>query len=329
MPRFTEEAPRIKRSIREVITLEAETLARTAKQVDGSYIAAVRLLARCRGKVVVTGIGKSGIIAQKVAATLAATGTPALYMHTTEGMHGDLGLIEKRDLVLALGKSGEASELISILPTLRRLKVKIVAITANPDSTLAKNAAVALVTPVEKEACPLNLSPTCSSTAALAVGDALAVALMRLRGFKKEHYAWLHPGGQLGRRLTLRVRDVMRGGKENPVVKVSAGLSETLVEITRKHAGAVNVVDPRNRLIGLVTDFDIRKALAGGRDVRKLSIRELMNPKPAKVFSDQLAVDAVEIMSDRRRPFSVLPVVDRRGISVGMVQIHDIRRLGL
>lgn len=316
-------------SIRDVIRLEAETLRRVAGAVDDAYARAVRRISRCRGKVIVTGIGKSGLIAQKIASTLASTGTPALYMHPAEGIHGDLGLVERKDLILALGKSGESTELNAILPSLKRIGVHIIAVTANPRSTLARSANTVLTMPVDKEACPLNLAPTCSTTAALAVGDALAVALMRIRGFRTEHFARLHPGGQLGKRLTLRVRDVMRGGDRNPVIPVTAKVPRMLVEITRKQAGAVNVVDKKGRLVGLVTDYDIRRAIERHGEITRLTISQIMNSKPTRIEESRLASEAVEVMDDRRLPFNVLPVVDRRGRAVGMVQIHDLRAQGL
>lgn len=316
-------------SIRSVIRLEAETLNDVCASVDGRYAKAIRLLRACRGKVVVTGIGKSGIIGQKIAATLASTGTPSLYLHPADALHGDLGLVERKDLLLAIGKSGESAELNGILSALKRLGVRVVAITGNPDSTLGRAADVALTTPIRKEACPLNLAPTSSTTAALAVGDALAVALMRLRGFRKEQFARLHPGGSLGKRLTLRTRDVMRGGADNPIVGLSAPFSEVLREITRKRSGAVCVVDARKRLAGLITDFDIRKALGENRELRSLRAKDLMNPKPARIRDDSMAVDAVELMDDRKHPFNVLPVVDAKGRAVGIVQIHDLRAQGL
>ncbi|MEK7744541.1 MAG: KpsF/GutQ family sugar-phosphate isomerase [Elusimicrobiota bacterium] len=319
----------ILRSIREVIGLEARTLGRVRDAVNPAYSRAARRMARCRGKVIVTGVGKSGLIAQKIAATLSSTGTPAFYLHPSEAMHGDLGMVDHKDLVLAVGKSGESSELTALLPALKRLGVLLIALTASEDSTLARAADIVLRTPVEREACPLNLSPTCSTTAALAVGDALAVALMRLRRFRKEHFAALHPGGQLGKRLTLLVDDLMRRGADLPTVRPSAPAGELLLEMTRKHAGAACVVDGRGRLKGLVTDYDIRRNLGEGRDPRSLPARLIMNPKPSVIRAGSLAVEAVELMGNRRNPFSVLPVVDGRGRAVGLLQIHDLRAQGL
>lgn len=316
-------------SVRNVIGLEAAALRELHAAVDGAYVDAVELMARCRGKIIVTGIGKSGLIAQKIAATLSSTGTPALYLHPAEGMHGDLGSVEKRDLIVAIGKSGESLELNALLPSLKRIGSKIIAITANPRSTLGKSATVVLHTPIRAEACPLNLAPTTSTTVALAVGDALAVALMERKRFRKESFALLHPGGQLGRRLTLRVSDVMRTGSENPVVKLTAGTAKMLAEMTRKHAGAVSIVDAKGRLVGLVTDYDIRRMLESGRALSELSISEIMNKRPIRIQEDRLAIEAVELMSDRTTPFNVLPVVDRRGRSTGLIQVHDLRARGL
>ncbi|MBI3565963.1 MAG: KpsF/GutQ family sugar-phosphate isomerase [Elusimicrobia bacterium] len=315
--------------VRRVISCEADALRRVAAAVDGSYARAIELLAACRGKVVLTGVGKSGAIAQKIAATFSSTGTPAVWLDPTEAMHGGMGLVQRQDLVLALGKSGESDELNALLPHLRARGAKIIALTANTRSTLARHAAVVLHTPVLEEACPMNLAPTASTTAALAVGDALAVALMKRRRFGPSDFARNHPGGRLGRRLTLTVSDVMRAGDANPVVRADAGVRALLVEITRQQAGAASVVDARGRFVGLVTDFDIRRALGGGKNPFALSIRELMNPRPTTVRPEDSAAKAVSIMEDRKTPFNVLPVVDRRGRAVGLVQIHDLRARGL
>lgn len=315
--------------IRRVLRLEAETLRGLDRAVDGGYAAAVRALADCRGKVILTGVGKSGLIAQKIAATLSSTGTPAVHLDPTEALHGGLGLVRKGDAVVAVGKSGESDELNALLPRLRAIGATLVAITANPRSTLAKAAAIVVVTPVRAEACPHDLAPTSSTTAALAVGDALAVALMKLRGFDRESFARNHPAGRLGKRLTLTVADIMRGGEDNPVVRATASASAMLVELTRQRAGAVSVVDARGRLVGLITDFDIRRCLEKGLDFRKLTLAKIMNPSPTTIAPTALAARAVEVMENRRTPFNVLPVVDGRGRAVGMIQIHDLRARGL
>jgi arabinose-5-phosphate isomerase len=315
--------------IRRVLAIEARALRRLEAAVDARCLKAVDWLAACRGKVVLTGIGKSGLVAQKIAATLSSTGTPAVFLDAAEAQHGGLGLVQRSDLVLAIGKSGESDELNALLPALRARKVRLIAITANPRSTLAKAAGLVLETPIDGEACPLNLAPTTSTTAAMALGDALAVALMNRRGFKPEHFAANHPSGLLGKRLTLRVRDVMRAGADNPTVPVGASAGELLSRITRLQAGAATIVDARGRLVGLVTDYDVRRALEAGGDVLKWPIRRIMNPKPITVRPDAFAAEAIEIMEDRRTPFNVLPVVDARGRAVGLVQVHDLRARGL
>lgn len=315
--------------IRRVLTLEARALTRAASSVDERWAAAVDRLAACRGKVILTGMGKSGLIAQKIAATFSSTGTPALFLDPGEALHGGLGVVQRGDLVLAIGKSGESDELNALLPALRARKAGVIALTSNPHSTLAKAATLVLEMPDEAEACPLNLAPTTSTTVAMALGDALAVALMKRRGFSADHFASNHPGGRLGKRLTLRVRDVMRGGKDNPMVRLEASATELLTTITKLQAGAASIVDRRGRFLGLVTDYDIRRALEAGGDFRRLKASQIMNAKPATIAPDALAAEAIEVMEDRRNPFNVLPVVDGRGRSVGMIQIHDLRARGL
>jgi arabinose-5-phosphate isomerase len=319
----------VSREIRRVIDLEAAALKRASAAVNAAFEKAVDWMLQCRGKVILTGVGKSGLIAQKIAATLSSTGTPALFLDPSSAMHGGLGLVQKADLVLAIGKSGESDELSALLPLLKRLGAKLIAVTANPKSTLAKSAGLVLVTPITDEACPLNLAPTCSTTAALAVGDALAVALMKLRNFKTEHFARNHPGGRLGKRLNLLVLDIMRGGEDNPTVGAARSVEDMLVEITRKRAGAVSVVDKAGRLVGLVTDYDIRRALEKKGSLHGLTIRQIMKAGPTTVFSDETAAKAIALMENRPNPFNVLPVVDRKRRAVGMIQIHDLRARGL
>lgn len=320
----------IEREIRSVIQLEAEALSQASKAVDSSYAKAVKLMLSCRGKIIVTGMGKSGLIAQKVAATLSSTGTPALYLHPADAMHGDVGTIQRRDVVLAFGKSGESEEINLLIPAMRKIGTKLIAVIANPSSLLARSADLTVVIPVEREACPLNLAPTASTTAALAVGDALAVALMKIRAFKPHHFALFHPGGSLGKRLTLRVADLMRSGADNPVVRLDDGIPAMLVEMTRKHCGAASVVDKKGRLLGLVTDYDIRRALTQGGNWMKRSIKDIMNPRPKTVFADDLAYEAGQLMSSPKKPFNLLPVLDRRSRRVvGMIRLHEIRARGL
>lgn len=328
-PAMKRNHPSVLSEIRRVLTVEARALERLRRSVDERCVRAVELMAACRGKVVLTGVGKSGLVAQKIAATLSSTGTPALFLDPGEALHGGLGVVQKNDLVLALGKSGESDELNSLLPALRARGVKLIAMTANPRSTLAKAATLVLDTPVDEEACPLNLAPTSSTTAAMALGDALAVALMARRGFSAERFAANHPAGRLGKRLTLRVRDVMRAGADNPVVRPADSGAKVLSTITRLQAGAASVADARGRFLGLITDFDIRKAIAAGGDLLKKRASSIMNAKPTSIRPDAPAAEAVEIMENRRNPFNVLPVVDAKGRSVGLIQIHDLRARGL
>ncbi len=309
--------------------MEAETLKNLQRAVDASYVKAVRLMAACRGKIVVTGTGKSGLIAQKIAATLASTGSAAHYIHPNDGLHGDIGAIKRGDVVLTIGKSGESAELNDLLPAVKRLKCALIALTSNRRSTLAKSADVVVYIPVKQEACLLDLVPTNSTTAALAVGDALAVTLMELKGFDAKHFARLHPGGQLGRRLTLLVSDVMHSGKDHPVVRENATPARMLKELTQKHLGAVNVVDKRGRFVGLITDYDLRSILERDVSLSTLSLHGIMNRKPTTIAPFALAVDAMQMMIKRKKPFAVLPVVDKKRRAVGIVHLHDIRRSGL
>ena len=315
--------------IRRVFELESRAIDGLQKNLGPDYEEAVRVLFTCRGKVVVTGVGKSGIIAQKIAATMVSTGTPAMFLHSADGMHGDVGIIQRDDVVLAIGKSGESEELNTILPVARKIGAKVVSITAQPKSTMARHSDLVLHTPIDEEACPFNMAPTCSTTAALVVGDALAVALMKLRHFQPEEFAANHPGGQLGKRLLLTVGDLMRSGKDNPVIHVSADARIMLSEITRKRAGAVSVVDDGGHLVGLVTDYDIRKVLEAGRDLFAATIMDIMNPQPDRVYEDENAFSALERMEKREKPISLLPVLNRHDQVVGMIHLHDLVACGL
>lgn len=315
--------------INRVIELEARTLARLRECVGPAYEEAVRLIYACPGKVILAGMGKSGIIAQKIASTMVSTGTPAMFMHPAEGMHGDIGIAHKGDVIIAISKSGESDELIGLLPTVRWIGARLITITTKPHSTIARNSDIVLATPVEEEACPLNMAPTCSTTAALAVGDALAMALMKLRNFQPEDFALYHPGGQLGKRLLLTVSDIMRSGESNPVIGVTASIRSMLCEITSKRAGAVSVVDDDHHLLGLVTDYDIRRMLEKGGDILTMTIPEIMNKKPTFMYVDEKAIRALEIMENREKPFLVLPVLDRQAKVVGMIHLHDLVARGL
>jgi len=317
------------KELRRVIDLEAKTIVQLSETIGPSFEEAVRLLAACSGRVILTGVGKSGLIAKKIAATLVSTGTPAIFLHAAEGMHGDIGIVTKDDVVVAIGKSGESEELITILPFVRRLGAHIISITAKTDSTMARISDLVLITPIEEEACPLNMAPTSSTTAALVLGDAIAMTLMKLRNFQPNDFALYHPGGQLGKRLLLTVGDMMRSGGDNSVILITRDVRSMLCEITSKHAGAVSVVDEQNRLLGFVTDFDIRRALEDGGDIFAMTIQEIMNEKPSSIYEDDMAITALEFMERRERPISVLPVLNRQDRVVGMIHLHDLVAKGL
>ena len=311
---------------REALDVEGEAIRKLAARLgrDDSVPRAVALMMACRGRVVVTGMGKSGHIGRKIAATLASTGTPALFLHPAEAAHGDLGMVTPQDVLVAISYSGESSELAVVIPAVKRMGVPVVAMTGKPESTLALAADVHLDVSVEKEACPLNLAPTASTTATLALGDALAVALLELRGFKPDDFARSHPGGALGRRLLTHVRDVMRSGDAVPQVKPDALLADALLEISHKGMGMTAIVDDAGRPVGVFTDGDLRRLIEKVQDFSTLAIRDVMHPNPRRVHPEQLAVDAVAIMEEFR--INQMLVVDEAGVLVGALHIHDLTR---
>jgi arabinose-5-phosphate isomerase len=313
-----------------VLQMEAEAILDLIPRVDAHFDAAVDMILACQGRVVMTGMGKSGIIAHKISATLASTGTPSFYLHPAEGFHGDLGMVTADDVVIAMSNSGETGEVLNILPSLRRIGAKLIAMVGNPDSTLAKNADVVLNVGVNKEACPLGLAPTSSTTAALAFGDALAMALMGKHQFTSKQFAVFHPGGSLGRKLLLTVGDIMHGGSENPVVCGSATVAEALFIITDKGLGAVSVVDENGIMIGLLTDGDIRRGLSKGVDFLKRPVTELMTKDPKYITKEKLAAQALHIMeSHRPKPITVLPVIDEEQHVIGLLHMTDLVRQGV
>ncbi|MBO5604339.1 MAG: KpsF/GutQ family sugar-phosphate isomerase, partial [Acidaminococcaceae bacterium] len=292
--------------------------------------AAVEMILACQGRVVMTGMGKSGIIAHKISATLASTGTPSFYLHPAEGIHGDLGMVTADDVVIAMSNSGETGEVLNILPSLRRIGAKLIAMVGNAESTLAKNSDVVLDVGVKREACPLGLAPTSSTTAALAFGDALAMALMGKHHFTSKQFAVFHPGGSLGRKLLLTVGDIMHSGSENPVVKGTATVTEALFIITDKGLGAVSVVDDNNIMIGLLTDGDIRRGLSKGVDFLKRPVTELMTKSPKFITKEKLAAQALHIMeSHTPKPITVLPVLDEERHVIGLLHMTDLVRQGV
>jgi len=306
---------------REVLRIEAEAVARLADRIGEPFAQACALILACRGRVVVSGMGKSGHVARKTAATLASTGTPAFFVHPAEASHGDLGMVTRDDVFIAMSNSGTTEELLTIVPVVKRQGAKLVAVTGNPDSTLARLADVHLDAGVEREACPLNLAPTASTTAALALGDALAVALLDARGFGPLDFARSHPGGALGRRLLTRVGDVMRTGSALPQVPAGSRLVDAILEITRKRMGMTAVTGPDGRMSGIFTDGDLRRLLEQGREVQGLTVDEVMTRSPRTIGSKALAAEAVRLMEEHR--ISQLLVVDD-GRLVGALGIHDL-----
>ena len=312
------------RLAQETLDIEAAAVLGLIARLNDAFARAVELILGMQGRVVVMGMGKSGHIGRKIAATLASTGTPAMFVHPAEASHGDLGMIQAHDAVLAISNSGESDELTSILPMVKRLGAPLLAITGGSDSTLARHADVVLNSGVEKEACPLNLAPTASTTAQLALGDALAVALLDARGFKAEDFARSHPGGALGRRLLTRVIDVMRSGQAVPFVEPQADFSTLMQEMTRKGLGAAAVVDASHQLLGIFTDGDLRRLIETGRDLRALTAREVMHSGPRTVRDDALAAEAADLMEQYR--ITVLLVLNADGRLVGALNSNDLMR---
>ena len=317
----------ILRELKGVFEIEIEALQSVMKNMSPEFGRAVQLIAECRGRIIVTGIGKSGIIANKIAATLTSTGTPAVYVHAGEALHGDIGIVSPEDIIMAIGKSGENAELYTLLHYVRKIGARIIAVTASPQSRMAKAADIVLELKIPREACPLNLAPTSSTTACLVLGDAIAVALMKLKKVSTAEFARRHPGGQLGRRLLLKVRDVMRTGDRNPVVKLNDSVRNMLLLITQGQAGAISVVGKSNVLQGLVSDYDVRKALERGEAIFEIRIRDIMNTKPTYVYEDDMATVALELM--RKKPTNILPVLDRAHRVVGIIHIMDLVSAGI
>ncbi len=309
---------------RETIEIEAQALQALARCIDSSFTHACELILATQGRVVVVGMGKSGHIGGKIAATLASTGTPAFFVHPGEASHGDLGMITPVDLVLAISNSGETDEILVILPIIKRMGVKLVALTGNRDSTLARQADAVLYCGVEREACPLNLAPTASTTATLAMGDALAVALLKARNLTREDFARAHPGGMLGRRLLLYIGDIMHTGADVPAVPETASLHEALLEMTSKGLGMTAIVDPANRLVGVITDGDLRRLLQRNVDVYRAKVADVMTHNPIATTADRLATETIELMRSRR--INGLIVVDAERRVVGALNMHDLLR---
>ncbi|MCC7547324.1 MAG: KpsF/GutQ family sugar-phosphate isomerase [Burkholderiales bacterium] len=314
-------------SARRVLRIESEAVAALSARLDERFERAVRLILDCTGRTVVSGMGKSGHVASKIASTLASTGTPAFFVHPAEASHGDLGMITAQDVMIALSNSGESAEVVAIVPLAKRRGARIIAMTGNPRSSLAREADVHLDAGVAEEACPLGLAPTASTTAALALGDALAVALLEARGFGTEDFARSHPGGALGKRLLTHVSDVMRSGEAMPAVHSGAPLSEAILEISRKGMGMTAVLDAQGTVAGIFTDGDLRRALDRGVDLRQVSVDEVMGRHPRTIQAERLAVEAVRLMEQHR--ISQILVVDANQSLIGALNMHDLFKSGV
>lgn len=311
---------------KEVLRIEADAIRSLIPRLDHSFEKAVGLLLAVKGRIVVTGIGKPGIIGQKISATLSSTGSPSLWLHPAEAFHGDLGRVTKSDVVIALSNSGETEELVRLLPLIKKIGAKLIAITGDIHSTLAKNSDCVLDVTIKREACPLGLAPTASTTAMLAIGDALSVELQKRRHFKVEDFAFYHPGGNLGKRL-IKVKDIMRKGKANPIVKEEATVREALIAITRGRAGSASVVNRKGRLVGIFTDGDLRRHLEREPNVSKIRIGSVMTRHPVTISPERLATEALRILEEKR--IDELPVVDSLRRPVGLLDVQDLLRIGL
>ncbi len=311
---------------KEIVKKEADELLSLQKRIGGNFVKAVEAIYNCKGKVIVSGIGKSGIIGRKIAATLSSTGTPAFHLHPTEGIHGDVGLVTKNDVVIAISKSGETEELFRLIPTLKRIGAFIIAFTGNSHSTLAKQSDVVLDISVDEEACPYNLVPTSSTAVTLALGDALALCLFHLKNLKPEDFALFHPGGSIGRKLLTKVEDVMLTGSYVPIVPVKASMKETILEMTSKR-GITTVIDSKGKITGVITDGDLRRLLEKRNDIFKMSAGEIMTFNPRTVKKEELAINAVKLME--AYGITSIPVVNTTNRPIGIIHLHDLMRLGI
>ena len=313
-----------------VLAVEAQAIERLIPRIDEHFIKAIELLLDCKGRVIVTGMGKSGLVGKKIAATLASTGTPSFFLHPAEGIHGDLGMVTADDVVISLSNSGETTEVVSILPIIKRIGASIIAMCGNSQSTMALNADVFIDVSVAEEACPLGLAPTASTTATLAMGDAIAVVLLSKRKFTPEDFALFHPGGSLGRKLLLTVENVMHSGEDNPIVSAETNVKEALFVMTSKGLGATAVVDQSGCLLGILTDGDIRRGLETGHQFLEESVVNIMTKTPKTITADKLAAAALSIMEKNKpRPITVLPGVDKNNFVIGIVPLTDLLRQGV
>jgi arabinose-5-phosphate isomerase len=314
---------------REILRKEVQALENSMKGLDDGFVRAVRMIRRSKGKVVVTGLGKSGLIGQKIAATMASTGTVAIFMHAVDALHGDLGMVAPDDVVLAISNSGQSAELLDLVAAIRKIGAKTIAMVGNPASDMAQACDCVIRLDVPREADHLNLAPTASALAALGIGDALAGVLSRMRGFRHEDFALYHPSGAIGRRLLLTVKDLMHSGKEHPMVTPKAGIDEVLAELTEKRLGGVNVVDNRRsrRLVGFIVDGDLKRELRRREKFFDLKAADIMTATPTTIYADEMAAHALELMENRPSQIYVLPVVNRDGRAVGILRLHDLVQL--
>jgi arabinose-5-phosphate isomerase len=316
----------IKRA-KEVLKIESQAIFALTKRLNSNFQEAVDLIYSCKGRIVVTGMGKAGIIAQKISATLSSIGRPSLWLHPAEAIHGDLGRVIKDDVVLSLSNSGETEEILRLLPTIKKIGVNLISLTGNLQSTLAKNSDIVLDISVHKEACPLGLVPTASTTAMLAMGDALAIAVLDKKGLKKEEFAMYHPGGNLGKRLLLQVKDIMRKGHANPIVKEDILVKDVLLAITAARAGCASIVDNRGVLVGIFTDGDLRRHLEHDTHLSSRKIKEVMTKNPIVIREEKLAVEALSILQSKN--IDEVPVVDTGGRPIGLLDVQDLLKIGL
>ncbi|MBN2331995.1 MAG: KpsF/GutQ family sugar-phosphate isomerase [Deltaproteobacteria bacterium] len=314
---------------RQALAIESQAISTLQERLDGSFVDAVRILDSCKGKVVVTGVGKSGIICRKIAATLSSTGTPALFLHPTEGLHGDLGILSRNDVIIAISYSGNTEELVKIVPAIKRFGLPLISMTGNLQSELASNSDVVLNIQVSREACPLGLAPTASTTATLAMGDALASVLLVAKGFSEEDFALRHPGGTLGKRLLLRVQDVMHTGGKIPLVKEQTSMHETLLEITGKGLGITGVTTAAGRLIGVITDGDLRRTLERQDNLLSLLAADVMTRNPKRIFAHVLATQALRMMEEHSITSVFVVNRDDEDLPVGILHLHDLLQAGV
>jgi len=312
---------------KQVLKIEAEAIRSLIKRIDRKFSKALNLLYECKGKVIVTGMGKPGIIARKISATLASLGTPSIFLHPADAVHGDLGRVVKDDVIIALSNSGQTEEILKLLSTIKKIGAKLISLTGNVKSELAKNSNAVLDVSVKREACPLGLTPTASTTAMLAMGDTLAIALSEKKGIKKEDFALYHPGGTLGKKLILKVEDIMRTGKQNPIVKENTLIKDVLLAITGSKAGAASVINSKGKLVGIFTDGDLRRHLEITTNLISKKVKDVMTKNPITISKDKLAQEALSIL--RQKKIDEVPVIDKKNRPVGLLDVQDLLKAGL